>query len=111
MVIDCPQIHECSVGSTRIVSVSFSDLLDDGELLTGTPTVTEVTTTDMTLGNKAVSTAALTILGVTVPIGEAVQFTASGGLAANGVYRVTVSCATDAATPQTMIRNVRMVWI
>ena len=110
MVQVCPQVQYTSVGSTRMVAVSFALQLDDGELLTGTPTVVEQTTSDLTLGNKAVSTAALTILGETVPIGEAVQFSVSGGTAANSPYLVRVTCGTDATVAQTLSVDVEMVW-
>ena len=97
-----------SAGETRMVGVSFIGELDSGELLTGTPTVAEVTTTDLTLANKVVNTAELTLDGVTVAIGQAVQFSITGGTA--GVtYQITCTCGTDATPAQTLIQTVTIV--
>lgn len=85
-------------GATDTVSIDFGEWLDSGELLTGTPTVVELSTSDLTLTNKAVNTAALTILGNTVAIGEAVQFSVSGQLASVGTYIIQITATTD-ATP------------
>jgi hypothetical protein len=94
-----------SVGDVEKGAVSFADKLDSGETLTGTPTVTEVTTTDLTLAGKAVSTTSLTILGETVAAGEAVQFTVSGQQAAT-IYTISVSATTTAS--RTLVRYVQM---
>ena len=82
-------------------AVSFSVKLADGEKLTGTPTVVEVTTSDLTLSSKVVSTSELDISGVPTPIGEAVQFSVSGGVVGQ-LYAINVSCATDSIPPQTI---------
>lgn len=97
-----------SAGETRMVAVSFIGKLDSGELLTGTPTVTEVTTTDLTLDNKAVNTAALTIDGATVAVGQAIQFSVTGGTAGT-TYQITCSCGTDATPAQTLVATVTLV--
>jgi hypothetical protein len=94
------------VGEVRNVAVDFTELLDSGESLTGTPTVTEITTTDLTFANVAVNTAILTIYGVSVAVGKAVQFKVSGQLA--GVtYKIKLSATTDATPAQTIIRKVK----
>lgn len=87
-------------GATDVFAVAFDKYLDSGELLTGTPTVVEVDTSDLTLGNKAVSTGSLTILGRTVATGKAVQFSASGATAGT-TYRVRVTATTDASPART----------
>lgn len=97
--------------AARNVSASFVGQLDSGELLTGTPTVTEytedadgvlTTSSDLTISDIAVNTAALTINGKTVAVGQAVQFKVSGGTAdTNYVLRITA--ATDATPAQTLI--------
>ena len=88
-------------GATRLVSVSLTGQLDSGELLTGTPTIVEVTTTDLTLSNKAVSTAELTISGRTVAIGQAVQFKVVGGTAGTK-YTIRITVATDSSPAQSL---------
>src|SRR5512146_2018090 len=97
-----PQRCVVKVGEVRNVSVDFTDVLDSGELLTGTPTVSEATTTDLTFANKAVNTAALTINGRAVAIGAAVQFKVSGQLAAGSPYTITVTATTTATPAQTL---------
>ena len=94
-----------SVGDVEKGAVSFADKLDTGETLTGTPTVTEVSTADLTLGSKAVSTTSLTILGETVAAAEAVQFTVSGQKAGT-LYTISVTASTTAS--RTAVRYVEM---
>ncbi len=96
-----PQLHEVGTDETRAIAVDFQGKLEQNsplELLTGTPTITEVTTSDLVLGSKAVSTAALIINGSTVPTGMAIQLTcdASGGTAGK-TYTIKVVCGTDAS--------------
>ena len=101
-----------SVSEVRNVSVDMRGALDSGELLSGTPTITEVSTTDLTLASKAVSVAPLTINGQTVPTGQAVQFKVSGGTIPSGktskTYAIKVQCATDSSPAQTVIRCIRL---
>lgn len=96
----------CKTASeTRNAGVSFANKLDSGELLSGTPTVVEVTTSALTLTNKAVNTSALTLDGQDVAIGEAVTFTVAGGSA--GVrYHIRVNVDTDAGVTQTLYGDV-----
>lgn len=97
-----------TASEVRNVAVSFSGKLDDGELLTGTPTVTEVSPSSpqaLSFSNIAVNTAALTINGVTVPIGEAVQFSLSGGVA-NTAYTIKIAVGTDATPAQTLYGSI-----
>lgn len=95
-----PQRQIKTASEVRNVAVSFAEVLDSGELLTGTPTILEVTTT-LTLGNKAVSTGSLTINGNTVIAGEALQFNVAGG-SANVDYNIQMACATDSTPAQTV---------
>lgn len=102
-----PQVAEqrgtMSAGGTRNVAIDFTDELDSGELLTGTPTIVEVTTSDLTLANKVVSTGSLTILGNTVATGAAVQFSVAAGSSLLGTYRIRITCGTDATVAQTLV--------
>jgi len=93
MTSTAPQIQEMSASEVRHVAVDFSGKLDTGETLTGTPTVVEVTTTELTITNKAVSTGVLSINGVSVPIGEAIQFTVDA--ASSGFYEILITCGTS----------------
>lgn len=100
-----PQINEMSVSEERIVSVSFSGKLSAGELLTGTPVVTDCdpqSPEHLTFSNQAVNVAALTINGESVPIGEAVQFKVTG-VVANTKYTIKISCATTSTPAEALI--------
>jgi len=101
------QIQCKTASEVRVAAVSFQGKLDSGELLTGTPTVVEVTTSDLTLGDKAVSTTALTIDGTSNAIGEAVVFSITGGTAGTA-YTIKVTCGTDSTPAQTLITNVTL---
>jgi hypothetical protein len=105
MPIRLQQRPVVSQGDIEKGAVSFADWLDPGETLTGTPLVTEVGTTDLTLGGKAVSSASLTILGETVAAGGAVQFTVSGQKAGT-LYTISVTASTTAS--RTAVRYVEM---
>lgn len=110
MTLEAPQTHVKTAGETRLCTVSFRDILSSGELLTGTPTVVEVTTSDLTLSSKAVNTAAVPVSDVypeQVAIGQAVQFLAAGGTAGT-TYTIRVTCGTDASSAQTLSRRVRL---
>lgn len=100
-----PQRACKSAGETRNIAVSFAGWLDTGEVLTGTPTIVEVGTSDLTLGNKVVSTGALTINGLVVPTGEAVQFNVSGGTAGTE-YTIKITPGSDSTPAQTFVGNV-----
>ena len=107
MGVKAPQIQTIVVGETRNVAASFAGMLDDGELLTTPLTVVETVTTNLTIANKVVSSGALTINGVSVPTGEAVQFNVLGALA-NIIYVITITVTTDASPAQTFVRSVTL---
>jgi len=94
------QFRCMKAGSVRNVAVSFSSLLDTGEALTGTPTVTA---TGLTISGEIVNIDVIDIEGVSVPIGEAVQFTVSGGVDATQ-YTISIVVSSDAG--QTFLENV-----
>lgn len=105
-----PQRNTKTVSEVRNVAVSFSGKLDDGELLTGTPTVVEVNPSSpqaLTFSNIAINTAILTINDIPTPIGEAVQFSVSGGVA-NAVYTIKIACSTDSTPAQTLYGTVTL---
>ncbi len=93
------QIRSKGASEVRNVAVSYADKLESGELLTGTPTITD-STGDLTLTNKVVSTGSLTINGVSVAAGAAVTFTVSGG-SAGTTYDIRIQSTTDATNAQT----------
>ena len=79
------------------MKIDFTDSLKDGALLTGTPTVEEVTTSDLAISNNAVNTAA-------VAIGKAVMASIASGTAGT-TYTVKVTVSTDETAAQTFVSN------
>lgn len=87
--------------AVKNAAVSFASELEGAEVLTGTPTVT-ATPSGLTISNARVNTAAITIDGASVAIGNAVQFRVSGGT--SGItYEIKVSCETDSSPAQTLV--------
>lgn len=100
-----PHIRTKTAAEVRNAAVNFQGKLDSGELLTGTPTATA---SGITTSNVAVNTAELTIDGVTVAIGQAVQFRVSGGTAGT-TYTITVEATTTATPAQTLQAYCKMM--
>lgn len=101
-----PERRTKTEDEVRNVAVDFTQELDSGELLAGTPTITE-STGDLTISNKAVSTSSLTINGSTVATGGAVQFKVSGGTAGT-TYTINIQCSTDSSPAQTVEADVEL---
>lgn len=106
MPITLNSIPYISAGDVEMVAIDYTDHLDSSELLTGTPTVTEQSTTDLTFANQAVSTGALTINGRSVVTGAAVQFKVSGQQATR-TYRVRISVGTNSTPARTLVRDIQ----
>ena len=105
MVQTLQQRNVFSAGDHEIVSIDYTDHLDSGEILIGTPTVTEQETSDLTISDIQINTAPLTILGRNVDVGAAVQFSVKNQLA--GVkYRIRVEAATNATPARKFVRDV-----
>lgn len=85
----------------RNISISFVNVLDSGESLTGTPTLS-ATPSGLTFASAQTNAAAVTINGVSVAIGKAVLARVSGG--SSGItYKCEASCGTTATPAQTII--------
>ena len=80
--------------------------------MTGTPTIVEVGTSDLTLASKTVNTATYVeaYTGNTVAIGSAVGCSVLGGTAANSPYMIQVTVSTDAAVARTFVRTYSLKW-
>ena len=112
-VITAPGEHVTMEGEEHLYAVSFDGNLRSGEVLNGTVgagtlTVEELATSDLTITNRNVNTAALTIkdplTGVeqTVAEGKAVQFFLTGQLLATGRYTILITCKTDSTPARTI---------
>jgi len=95
MPIKLDQRPVISVGDIDHPRVDYTNFLDSTELLTGTPTVVEITTTDLTITTKVINTAEVRILERDVAIGKAVLFKVSGQKA-NTEYTIRITVSTDA---------------
>lgn len=89
----------------RNISIDCQDALDDGELLTGTLTVPEVS--GLTFASKAVNTSTLTINGRSAVAGEAMQFNVKG--TTTGRYTIKAYASTDATPAQTIEATIILV--
>lgn len=105
MVMALSEMPVVSVGDTEVWAIDYTDILDSTETLTG-PTATEVSTTDLTIANVAVNVAAVTINGVSVAIGKAVQFKASGQKV-DTAYRILVTVTTTSTPARTLARHAK----
>ena len=99
------EIRDKTVSEVLNAQFSFDLELRSTELLTGTPTITEVTSSDLTITNKLVSASELSISGRTVAIGRAITFTVSGGVAKTSYV---INCIVDTDAGQTLVGNVRL---
>jgi hypothetical protein len=93
MTIKAKQVQRKSSGETMQVRISFDELLVDSDVLTGTPTAVEVTTTDLTITTVQINAAAVTILGKTIAIANAVTFLCAGGTAGS-TYTIQTTVST-----------------
>jgi len=94
-----------------VVRVNFADMLEAGAALTGTPTVAEVTTSDLTLDNKAVTTADYVSdkTGKTVSSGDAVTFTVAGG-SDGTTYTIRITVSTNSSPVETLVQDIQVAW-
>lgn len=91
--ITCPQTYTVTPTEVNGIAVDFRGLLRQGELLTGTPTIT---VSGPTTSSPAVNTGPLVINGQNVEAGKAVTFTITGGVDGTD-YTVKVACGTSAS--------------
>ena len=92
------EIRHKHASETRTISIAYTDKLDSGEALTGTPTVSEISSSDLTLSGAQINSGELTINGETVAANNAVQCQVAGGTSGS-TYSVLVSVVTDASSP------------
>ncbi len=91
--ITCGQYYEVTPTEVNGIAVDMRGVLRQGEICTGTPTITA---TGMTASSPAVSTTVQVINGESVEPGKAVTFTLTGGSDATD-YNIKVSCGTSAS--------------
>lgn len=87
------EIYEKSVTEERNASVSFKSDMEEGEIIIGTPTVTDATG-ELTLEGVSVNTEVLKINGILTPIGQAVTYIEKGGIAGSR-YHIKIQGSTN----------------
>lgn len=92
MALIAPEIRSFTTDETRNISIDCSEVLDDGELLTGSPTIQ--CNAEITVTNEQVNAGAVVINGDSVAAGSAIQFTAT--CSTPGTYYIEAKCNTDA---------------
>jgi len=98
-------IHYINVGSTRGVTLGFFPPLESGEVIS---TITSVVAAGLTIAGEAVTTTAVEVDGKTIPIGQAITFTVSGGVADT---KYTVVATIVSAASQTVVDNATvLIW-
>lgn len=107
--LTAPQRPQTAEGAEDLFSESFDGVLDSGELIASVTSVTEVTSTDLTMSDEAVSTAELTINNIAVATGRAIQFKVVGQLLATKNYTLKMIVVTDSTPAQTKVRYCKFV--
>ncbi len=103
--LSCPKVQRKAPTAVRNVAVNFTDWLDQGEIITGTPTVS-VSPSGPTLSAASANAWRRIVDGRTCQPGTVVAFTVSGGTA--GVtYVVTITASTSGS--QTLVGYVTVV--
>lgn len=92
-------------GETRTVFVDLGPKLSADELLTGTPTVEEIGSSDLTITGVGLNVLDETVAGRLASVDQAVVFTVAGGVAGTE-YRLRITAGTDADTAQTLIQDI-----
>lgn len=102
-----PQVQSKHPSETKTAGVSFVNLLESGESLTGTPTVSSAPT-GLTISNVQKNSGAVTINGVSVAANKAVLFSVAGG--SSGVqYELEVTCGTTGSPAQTLVVECKLL--
>lgn len=112
MPITNSEIPVVSEGDTDVGAISFDELLDSGESISSVSSVSEVTSSDLTIANVGKNASSLVIDGRTVTAGRAAQFSVSGqqddgGEDDAGTYRLRVTIVTDSTPARTLVRDYR----
>ncbi len=87
----------------RILTFDFSEDLSSSELLSGTPTVIEQVTNDLTISNESINTVELDFDGYIIPIGKSVQCFVVGGNVGSEeeiIYNLIIKTASDSTPSQ-----------
>ena len=96
MANTAPQVRELNTAEVANVAVDCSGFLDSGETITGAVTVTEVTTSELTITGAQTNGSSIEVDGSTVTAGLGVQFTVNTTGSAAGTYKILITVVTSA---------------
>lgn len=102
-----PGVRTVSSDAVEIVAVDESFELDAGETLTGTPTVTEIDTSDLTITNKSLNSSSMSINGNDSSASCAVLFRISGQKSGK-LYHIKYTVGTTSSPARTLAWIVRL---
>ncbi len=105
MTIKAKELPRKSPNDTDAGAVSFALELRSGELLTGTPTAEEQTTSALTLSNIGLNSGTVDIAGQSTLANQAITFSVSGGISGT-LYSIKVTCGTDSSPARSLNRLV-----
>lgn len=105
------QSHEKYESEVRWVTASFKKSLQNGVLLSGTPTITDCTGelyfSEIKINDETLVLASGTDYEETVTSGQAVQFLVASGSYTTHSYEIEITCSTDSnATPVQTLLNI-----
>ena len=103
MTIKADQLPRKSPADVEAGACSFTNELRSGELLSGTPTVAEQTSSDLTISNQGLNTTTIDVAGVSAAASQAVVYTVAGG-SSGTLYSIKVTVSTDASDARTLVR-------
>lgn len=103
--LSCPKVRRKAPTAVRNIAVNFTDWLDQGEVITGTPTVS-VSPSGVTLSAASVNTGRRVVDNRACQPGTVVTFTASSG-SAGTTYTITVTASTSGS--QTLVGYVTLI--
>ena len=105
MTIKAKELPRKSTNDTDAGAVSFALELRSGELLTGTPTAEEQTTSALTLSNIGLNSGTVDIANQTTLANQAITFSVAGG-SSGTLYSIKVTCGTDSSPARSLNRLV-----
>lgn len=97
-------MHVKKAEETKTFHVDFGYHLHRNELLSGTPTVEERHSADLTISGVGLTDLEQTILGRVTPLNHAVSFTVAGGTAGE-LYTLRITVGTNTTVGQILIRD------
>jgi len=110
MSVKKPELRTKKISATRTFIIVFTGELDTGEVLTGSPVMSDcLSVAELVFTNVLVNTDPVVIQNgkLTVPIGHAVMGQVAGGVV-NRIYDMKAICSTDSTPAQDLVGAVKL---